>query len=212
LVWIATAVLVMLASGLPSSPASGQGSDTFRIVVLPDTQNYVTSGARSEIALSQFGWVIEDAAASDIAFVTHVGDVVQNPNSLLEWDRIEPGFDGLDDNDIPYGISPGNHDLLPDGGPVEYDNRFPTSRFAGQPWFGGSHAAEGNRSSWQQLSVPGHDLLFVHLRHLVGDETEVDAVLAWFDDVLAAHPDHLAIVTTHEFAQCEVGIPNPVCP
>jgi hypothetical protein len=99
LVWIATAVLVMLASGLPSSPASGQGSDTFRIVVLPDTQNYVTSGARSEIALSQFGWVIEDAAASDIAFVTHVGDVVQNPNSLLEWDRIEPGFDGLDDND-----------------------------------------------------------------------------------------------------------------
>ncbi len=195
--------LVVLAGLLSpaafASVAQGDGAASFRVVVVPDTQIYTETELGGAIARAQFDWIVEQAVATSTAFVTHMGDVVDHPNSTTEWDRIEPGFDALELAGLPYGIAPGNHDLVDGGGPVEYDIRFAASRFASAPWFGGSHEVEGNRSSWQTVSVPGHELLFVHLRHLQETYGEVEAVVEWLDEVLRAHPDHLAFITTHEF-------------
>lgn len=192
-----------------ASPVQGDEASPFRVVVVPDTQNYSETEAGGVIAQAQFDWIVAQAPLTSTVFVTHMGDVVDHPNSLTEWARMEPGFDALEAAGLPYGIAPGNHDLVDGGGPVEYDTRFAASRFAGADWFGGSHELEGNRSSWQTVSVPGHELLFVHLRHLQETYGEVEPVIEWLDDVLRAHPNHLAFVTTHEFTGSAGGVRMP---
>lgn len=192
---------LLLGTVVRATDARSAEGDGFRLVVVPDTQVYAQSSAGGAIAQAQFDWIAADADRSNTVFVTHVGDVVQNPNSTTEWDRLEPGFAALEAVGLPYAMAPGNHDLVDGGGPVEYDTRFPAGRFANEDWFGGSHEAEGNRSSWQTVSVTGHDLLFVHVRHVQDTYGPTGPLLAWLDGVLAAHPDHLAIVTTHEFTE-----------
>jgi len=169
------------------------------IAVIPDTQIYVQTDAGAAVFETQFQWIADNQDASNIVFVTHEGDVAQNPPSVTEWDRIEAIFDILDEANIPYGIAPGNHDIDPDGTAPEYDARFGVDRFTGQPWYGGNHAAEGNRSSYQTVTVEGHDLLFLHVRHLRPEYGAIEPLLDWVDEVLTAHPDHLTFVTTHEF-------------
>lgn len=200
--------MVATATAMPV-PLGAQPGATHRIVVVPDTQNYATSTSGAVIVQEQYQWIADQADASNTIFVTALGDVVQNPNSTTEWNRVEPGFVALEQAEIPYGIAPGNHDLEDGGGPVEFDERFGADRFAAQPWFGGSHESEGNRSSYQYVSMPGHDVLFVHVRHLVADYGAVDPVLSWLDGLLAAHPDHLVFVTTHEFTDGNGSIRIP---
>lgn len=174
-------------------------TEPFVVAVIPDTQIYVQTDAGTETFAAQYDWIAQQRDARSIVFVSHEGDVVQNPELAVEWDRAESVFATLDANDIPYGIAPGNHDIEPDGSAPEYDARFGASRYAGEPWFGGSHTAEGNRSSYQLIDAHGQELLFIHIRHLRPEYGPVAAVLTWVDNVLEAHPDRLAFVTTHEF-------------
>lgn len=201
-------VVCLFAAGFVGPPAAhGQAGADFRIVVIPDTQVYVETEAGGAIAQEQFAWTAAQAAATNTVFVTHVGDVVQNPQSATEWDRIEPGFAMLETAGLAYGISPGNHDLVPGGGAVEYDRRFPLSRWENEPWFGG--ALEGTRSAWQTVELDAHSLLFVHLRHARDTYGDITASLDWLDEVLADHPDHLAFVTTHEFTEGDGSVRLP---
>lgn len=192
-------VLVACLAALPSTAQAQADRQPFTIVVVPDTQVYVQTQAGTVFFQDQFDWVVDQRSTRNIVFVTHEGDVAQEPASVTEWNRIEQVFSTLDADDVPYGISPGNHDIASDGSAPEYDQRFGTARYVDQPWFGGNHAAEGNRSSYQLISEGGHELLFLHLRHLQPQYGDVGAVLAWADDVLRSHPDHLVFVTTHEF-------------
>jgi|GEM_PF-1484441 len=184
-------------------------SDVFTIAVIPDTQNYVQTEAGTAVFAEQFRWIVEERDDRNIVFVSHVGDVSQNPDSVTEWDRIDNIFAKLDEANIAYGISPGNRDMNDDATAPEYDARFGASRYQGKAWFGGNHGAEGYRSSYQTISVDGHELLFVHLRHLQSDYGDVDAVLDWFGDVLDDHSDHLTFVTTHEFTGPDNGVYIP---
>jgi len=197
--WLSMVAALALAGSMSASAGAQQAAETFRIVVLPDTQIYAQSNSGAEYFTGQTNWVVADAASSRTVFVSHVGDVVQNPDNPQEWDRVEPALTTLDLAQIPYAISPGNHDLVDGGAATIYDQRFGANRFSDKPWFGGRHLAEGNRSSFQTVSIDGHDLLFLHLRHLRPTYGDVDDVLVWADSVLASHPNHLTFVTTHEF-------------
>lgn len=209
---LVVALLAVTAMGalLPPTAATAQVSgQPITIAVIPDTQIYVQSDAGTEFFRDQFEWIVDEQAAQNIVFVTHEGDVAQDPSSPVEWDRIESVFALLDDAAMPYGIAPGNHDINPDGSAPEYDARFGVTRFAGLPWFGNNHQPEGNRSSYQQLAVEGHKLLFLHLRHLQPQYGDVPAVLDWAGQVLADHPDHLVFVTTHEFTSGDGSVLVP---
>ena len=200
--------MALVVFGSPT--ARGQeASDTARIVVVPDTQIYAQSDSGGATAQAQFDWIADNAAVSNTVFVTHVGDVVQEPESSTEWDRIEPGFAALEAAAVPYGIAPGNHDIDSPELTAVYDTRFSVNRFNAEPWFGGSHPPEGNRSSWQTVEVGDHDILMLHLRHLVDDYGDVDAVLDWAQSILDRHPNHLAIVTTHEFTEGDGSVRLP---
>jgi len=109
-----------------ADPAAAVGE--FTIIVLPDTQNYSTS--YPEIFTSQTQWIANNKTALDIAFVAHVGDVVNTSTSGTEYTRADTSMDLLDAGAVAYGMCPGNHDM---GGGSLYSTYFGTSRFSGKP-------------------------------------------------------------------------------
>ena len=100
-----------------AASSSGRVPRPFTIVMLPDTQSYIRNPALAPIFEAQTAWIAAHRDAEAIAFVTHVGDVVQNgalgrDRNAREWrdaraaiERIGPRGAG-----IPFSVVPGNHD------------------------------------------------------------------------------------------------------
>jgi len=189
------------------------GAEEFTIVVLPDTQNYCEFPENSHIFTAQTQWIADNIATRNIVFVSHEGDVVENPDSTVEYDRartslsiIDPGLadlgdPGLPDPLVPYGISPGNHDLPTGPPPSGYFNTYlPYTHYEnrGLPWYGGHYPSEGNDNSYQLFSAGGTDFVVVHLAYNPGSTID-DPVIAWADGVLKAYPDRVGIITTHAY-------------
>ena len=86
--------------------ASLHASDTYTIIGLPDTQDYVSS--YPEIFDSQTQWVADNVATENIVFVAHQGDVV-NDDKTVQWNRAKGAMNTLD-GVVPYALARGNHD------------------------------------------------------------------------------------------------------
>jgi hypothetical protein len=184
---------ILILSLFLSHPAFAK---PFTIVVLPDTQHMPASknSATPEDFEDQISWILDNKEKLNIAFVSHVGDVVQTGNNTKQWDIASRIMGRLDDV-IPYGIAPGNHDAdeMWSDNYTSWSQYFPASRFEGKPWFGGSMDAT-NVANYQLFSVEGLDFISLHLRW--GKNPEV---LKWASDVLDQHPNRRAIITTHEY-------------
>ncbi len=196
----ATLASVVVAGARPSEAQA----PVFTVVVLPDTQHYLNRDfpGREHFFADQVDWVIDERAGQNIVFVSHVGDVVQNSQDRTEWAKAEPIFDALEASGLPFGVAPGNHDLLYDATSPAFDEVLPAARFANQPWYGGNF--DNNRNSYQVVANGDDDLLFLHLRFL--RYGSIDTTLQWAREVLEAHPEHLAFVTTHEFSGADGGV------
>jgi hypothetical protein len=91
----------------------------FTIAVLPDTQYYTSEkiGGKNEMFISQIDWIKKNREAENIAYVIHVGDIVDSGDKVpKEWSNaaeailsLETPLPGLQ-NGIPYGLAVGNHD------------------------------------------------------------------------------------------------------
>lgn len=157
----------------------------FVVAMLPDTQFY--SGGYPEIFAAQTAWLAANADLP-IAFVTHVGDVVDVATVPEQWLAADAAMSLLD-GVLPYGLAPGNHDTPT----TQFNQVFPFTRYENEPWYGG-HLGDTNDSSYQLVSMGGVDLLFLHLAWCPSAE-----VIAWGAQVLAEHPDRLAVVSTHGY-------------
>lgn len=177
-----------------------QGTEdaSFRLVVLPDTQFYTTTDnldAHGDLFSVQTQWIADHA--EDVAFVTHLGDIVQDWDDLEQWAVADAAMSMLDDV-VPYGLVVGNHDI-----PLKFSEKnkqglfndyFPISRFDKQPWWGGGYPDGSNDHSYQTFSAGGLDVLILHLRF------EADELARqWASEVIAGHPDHRVIISTHSF-------------
>ena len=87
----------------------------FTVAVLPDTQFY--SQTYPETFKAQTRWVVANRVAENIAFVSHLGDIVQTGSSTTQWTNADAAMDILDgnlaatpDGLIPYSATIGNHD------------------------------------------------------------------------------------------------------
>ena len=61
--------------------------DNFTVVVLPDTQKYLANGLRhQDVFACQIDWILENRDKANIAFVSHVGDIVESDDrDEAEW-------------------------------------------------------------------------------------------------------------------------------
>ena len=182
--------------------------DPFTVVVVPDTQVYVESFPATFPA--QTRWIVDNASANRIAFVTHVGDVVDNgatgaERNLLQWQRADAAMDTLDATSLPYSVTIGNHDYdtidshASAGRFVEY---FGAARYAGRSWYGGS--STNQRNHYQIFSAAGRTFLNLNLQW-----EPTDADLAWAQGVLRSHPGVPTMITTHAYLKSSTARSTP---
>jgi hypothetical protein len=218
----ALAILGLLAPAA-ARPCDDRDHDFFTVAVLSDTQNYVDSTKPQPASLAVFEdetrYLARNKRELKLAFVTHVGDVVQHGDGTngtpgdatfggdAEWLRAVQALDILVDAGVPFSLTPGNHD---------YDNYSWASGsrplksavwrtwfgsgselFAGKPWYGGASdrlAVSPGLSSWQTFTAGGRRFLHIALEMEAGDPA-----IAWAQAVIDAHPGYATIITTHEY-------------
>ena len=94
-------------------------SQNFTIVAIPDTQSYTinTSGEFQ----AETSWIAYNQVARNIVFATHTGDITENGDNDTddsEWIIADTAMSILERDpanlldDVPFSISPGNHDFL----------------------------------------------------------------------------------------------------
>lgn len=190
--------------GREKSPAPGPD---FTLVTLPDTQFYSenSGGNRLQHFISQTNWIVSSKNSLNTAFVAHMGDMVQNGDSVQqEWINADSAMDIVEDplttlltHGIPWGGAPGNHDQQPigspDGASVYWNQYFGVSRWAGRPYFGGNYGTN-NDNNFQLFSASGLDFIIINLEYRPSAN---QAVLDWADALLKAHPTRRAIITSH---------------
>lgn len=184
----------------------------FIIAALPDSQYYSSSmnGGSPAIFRSQTDWIVANRAASNIAYVAHLGDIVNYGDTnagveeLTAWRnatnalyRLEnPTTTGLS-NGIPYGAAVGNHDQSPnaatDGTTRYYNQFFGVSHFAGRAYYGG-HYGTNNDNHFDLFSSSGLDFIVVYLEY---DLAANPLVLDWANNLLQTYTNRRAIVVSH---------------
>ncbi len=196
-------VSTLSAAELPPAP---EGS--FSIVVIPDTQHYHGRGtkanpqSREELTNPVFAawtkWIANNVARQRIAFVTHVGDIVDK-NNREQWHVARQCMDELHGR-VPYGISPGNHDMTASGDASLFQEVFGKERFSSLPWYAGCfdghngnpRISGNNANSVQLFEAAGLRFVILHVECNAPDD-----VLSWVDSVLEKHSDRRALITTH---------------
>ena len=200
---------VAFAEKLPPLP---EGAFTY--VVIPDTQRYSGEGAlvkkgkkpqvgptENKAFRSRVDWIAANVEKERIAFVSHVGDIVDYKNEQ-QWSLASSLMARLDGK-VPYGISPGNHDIA-GSSTVDFNRWFPRSRYEKSAWYAGGFdgyvnakgktVCAGNSDSCQLFDAGGMKFVVLHL------ECNAPApVLAWTDWMLDRYANRTAIVCTHMY-------------
>jgi len=188
----------------------------FQIVVLPDTQCYVSGkfNGKMEDFEQQIEWIRQNQKSENIAYVVHLGDVSQNgEKELIEWERarnvmyrLEEPLPGLPQG-IPYGVAVGNHDTTPRGMPLRMENGFKKSfgrsHFLGKSYYGGSiHDREENDCHYDLFEAGGQQFIVLYLAYNQPSKPRYDPkydeeMFDWGGKVLRQYRDRKAIVVCH---------------
>ena len=171
-----------MSSEIPPLPPGA-----FSIVVIPDTQDYIP--AAPHVFAAEIDWVCANREAQNIRFVSHVGDVVNDCRVPSQWETARKLMLRLDGH-VPFGFSPGNRDMAPDGDSTAFQQAFPQSLFENRDWYGGGH--KNNADSFQLISAEGVDLLVLHLECNAPDD-----VLDWANGVAASHSERKILAVCH---------------
>jgi hypothetical protein len=179
----------------------------FTITVLPDSQYYSAVARRGLAAMftAQTDWIVANRQSWNIAYVAHVGDIVDTGDTLSQWQvatnalyRLEnPLTTGLPAG-IPYGTAVGNHDQEPNGDPTGattafYNRFFGTNHFAGKSYYGGYYGTN-NDSHFDLFTAGGMDFIAVYLEYDTGPDA---SVLVWANSLLQTYSQRRAIVVSH---------------
>ena len=185
-------IQVMVQDELPATEEKVEEQYDFTFVWMSDTQYY--SESYPHIYDANVDWIAKQKDEMNIKYVIHTGDIVDKAHQEFQWKNADRSMKVLEENNIPYGVLAGNHDvLLNDEVPYqEYWKWFGEDRFNKQPHYGESY--QNNRGHYDLISAGGVDFIIVYMGWLVGDEE-----IQWMHDVIAAHPDRKAIISLHEY-------------
>lgn len=193
----------VLVDNLATSPDYSVDRDFVAFAIIPDTQKYSEDPALVPLFDAQTAWLAENRDDFQIAFASHVGDIVERGDDPEEWVRADAVMARLD-GVLPYGLVIGNHDFAdwsaPEDGSPLFLETFPESRFSDAPWWGGR--SPDGYSSWQRFDTPEGPFLYLHLM--------VDSpppTLAWAEGVLDDNPGVPTAVTTHVYLRENGRIP-----
>ena len=180
-------------------PADVRGD--FTLVTIPDTRHYTASAANAATFAAQTNWIVSNVGPLNVKFVSHLGDIVDNHQLEVQWQRADASIAPLDVHKVPYGLAPGERDQSAGGVATFYDKYFPLSRFIGNEWFGGYLGAEPtdflnrlNKDSYQLFSSGGIDFLVIHIEH-----DWPGYAVTWADRIIKRHPNRRVILVSNLF-------------
>lgn len=176
--------LLLGMAGILAGAAHAVERVPFTVVALPDTQRY--SERLPGSFLAQTGWIVAMRERESIAFVTHLGDLVEHHADRTEWERADRAMRTLD-GIVPFSACIGNHDA----GSANCTEFFGTTRHAGQPGYVGS--SPDGRNHAMAFTASGYRFLHLNFVYAPGEPA-----LAWARTVVAATPDSPVIVSTHD--------------
>lgn len=191
---ILLAVFIAADCNTFTQAAEKASSESFSVIVLPDTQIYAESFPDN--FYKQTEWIRNNIKELNIKFVIHVGDIT-NKNSEAEWqvaDKAYNAFRGA----VPYAVVRGNHDVGPNGNAATresegFDKYFPASNVEKEKWFGGK-MGENLANAWYKLDADKTKFLILCL-----DIQPTDEMLEWAGGVLEKNNDRQAIIVTHAY-------------
>ncbi|TDE29540.1 DUF2341 domain-containing protein [Nonomuraea mesophila] len=166
---------------------------------VPDSQLYAQ--ATPDLMTHQFRYVAGVADKRKTKLVLQAGDWVNREylSQEYQWVNAEPSARALEDADLPYMISWGNHDYSDArNGRVMLPKYFPMERFEksleGSPWrFGGSDDID---NYYYTAEIEGAKLLLLTVGFFSADNAG-DPGLAWAKKVIEDHPGHAVILANH---------------
>ena len=155
----------------------------YSFAVLGDTQILAKNYPEKYTAL--YDWILGNVESKKIKFVLGLGDIT-NDSTAAEWELAKKNIHRMD-GIVPYSLVRGNHDT--ESTMMKY---FPIADYKDK--LGGTYDGKSIFNSWQEVIVGEIKYLVFTL-----DYGAKDAVLNWASDIIAAHPEHNVIITTHAY-------------
>ena len=198
-------ILGIVAAVACSASTVSATSTPWEIVALPDTQYY--SASHPEIFDAQTSWIVDNRTAENIAFVTHLGDVVDSRDNTQQWTNAEHSMNILEIGapELPYSVCMGNHDfltypkLLGTSDTSRFSAMFGSSRYEGESWYPTDPAnGRGGVDHYQIFSAGGYSILNINLSYAPSDDE-----ISWAQGVISANPGKPTIISTHDYLRAD---------
>lgn len=176
----------------------------YSFVLIPDTQGLVLF--QHERFSATVNWIKEKKDELNIAYVMHMGDIVNNvePETqdvedelTTQWTTARRCMSVLD-GVVPYSFVLGNHDYDMQYGNIRtrdtnwFNRYFPYSKFSNREDFGGAFETGKMDNVYYELSIGNAKYLIFALEY-----SPRTNVLNWASDVIEAYPSHRVIITSH---------------
>jgi hypothetical protein len=201
--------------------ATNHAGPDFTVAVLPDTQIYTAekNGGKKEMFISQTEWIITNRVSRNIAYVTQLGDIVNDgddyqglPN-LAQWRNATNAMYRLENpvrtqlpHGMPYGVAVGNHEFepisTPTGTTIFYNRYFGFDRFTGRSYYAG-HYGTNNNNHYDFFSASGLDFVVVYFEY---NPDPQPGLLAWANDILRTNAHRRAIIVTHNMGNTQTPV------
>lgn len=193
-------------------------ADAFTIVIMPDTQFLVAAFyadgnappwepwdvAKKARFEGMIQWILDNETAENIKMVVHTGDMTHHNETWgsifpddVEYERIKPYFDQIDDAGIPFLLCPGNHEYdlhLTPRTLNAFNYYFPDTRYTDKEYDTGQYEAGKSENAYYKLDIQGQEYLFLSTEFLPSTD-----VLAWCNTVAVDNPNAVIFYFTHEY-------------
>lgn len=159
------------------------GDYDFSIAAIGDTQ--ITNVLDPDNYLVLYNYLAEHKDELKLSYVLGLGDIT-DVDKYEEWSRAEQARKILYEAGIGHTFLRGNHDSS-----AKYNQTFNKAPYSES--FDGRYG-EGVENTYRKIEVCGIKYLILTM-----DMGAHDDILEWADGVIAAHPDHNVIITTHAY-------------
>ena len=168
------------------------GEYDYTIALVGDTQwlNYY----HSDQYMTLYNWLVEQKGEDklNIKAVLGLGDITENTTDE-EWERAGQAGKLMADNELPYSMVVGNHDL-DRFTRTQFDSTFPVSAFKDNGFFKGSYEENSVSNAYYEITLGNTDYLIFGLEY--GPR---DGVLEWAGKIIEENPEKNVIITTHAY-------------
>ena len=153
----------------------------YSFVAVGDTQNVCKK--EPEKMAKIYDWIVANVESKKIKYVFGMGDIT-NDSSIKEWTVAKEEHAKLDGL-VPYSVLRGNHDVS-----FDMNKFFVTDTYKAQ--FEGFYEEGKVDNSWRTITIGEVDYLMLTI-----DYAPKKAILDWAGEIIAAHPHHRVIISTH---------------